>query len=120
MGWKSRYEKKLILREVLENLIENAINHIGEQTAHSLIEVGSMIQDGQQIIFVRDNGQEIDLRYHNRIFNLFEALDPNTQGSGIGLTLTKHIIEVHGSRIWVESKGQGSTFYFTIAESRNH
>jgi signal transduction histidine kinase len=114
------YGDRIHLREVLENLIENAAKHTGEQSK-PLIEIGSRVQEGQQVIFVRDNGQGIDPRYHNRIFNLFETLDPNMQGSGIGLTLTKRIIEVHGGRIWVESEGQGqgSTFYFTIPHSRN-
>jgi signal transduction histidine kinase len=114
------YGDRIRLREVFENLIENAAKYMGE-TANPLIEIGSRIQEGQPIIFVRDNGQGIDPRYHNRIFNLFETLDPSMPGSGIGLALTKRIIEVHGGRIWVESEGhgQGSTFYFTIADPRN-
>jgi signal transduction histidine kinase len=68
------------------------------------------------VIYVRDNGQGIDPRYHHRIFELFEKLDPGTRGPGIGLALARRIIEVHSGRIWVESEGQGrgSTFYFTL------
>jgi signal transduction histidine kinase len=60
----------------------------------------------------------IDERYFTRIFNLFEKLNPNSEGTGIGLALVKRIIETHGGRIWVESKGlgKGSTFCFTIPE----
>jgi len=107
------------LREVLENLIENALKFSSGQ-ANPLIEIGTRIQDGEQIIFVKDNGPGIDPRYHNRIFNLFEKLDPVMEGTGIGLTITKRIIEVHGGRIWVESDGpgEGSTFAFTIPNSR--
>jgi signal transduction histidine kinase len=107
------------LREVLENLIENAVKFSSGQ-ANPLIEIGTRIQDGEQIIFVKDNGPGIDPRYHNRIFNLFEKLDPAMEGTGIGLTITKRIIEVHGGRIWVESDGPGggSTFAFTIPDSR--
>lgn len=110
---------RIRLREVLENLIENAVKFSAGQ-ANPLIEIGTRIQDGEQIIFVRDNGPGIDPRYHNRIFNLFEKLDPVMEGTGIGLTITKRIIEVHGGRIWVESTGQGkgSTFAFTISDSR--
>jgi signal transduction histidine kinase len=115
------YGDRARLREVLENLIGNAIKYTGGHPG-PLIEIGTRTQDGGQVIFVRDNGQGIDPRYHNRIFNLFEKLDPNVEGTGIGLALAKRIIEVHGGRIWVESKGQGqgSTFCFTIPDSRPH
>jgi signal transduction histidine kinase len=114
------YGDRTRLRQVLENLIENAAKYTNGQSK-PLIEVGTQIQAGQPIIFVRDNGQGIDPRYHNRIFNLFEQLDPNMEGTGIGLALIKRIIEVHGGKIWVESEGhgQGATFYFTIPDTRS-
>ena len=58
----------------------------------------------------------IDPRYHEKVFGLFERLEPEGDGTGIGLALVKRIIEVHGGRIWVESAGQGcgSTFCFTL------
>lgn len=113
------YGDRTRLRQVLENLIENAAKYTNGQSKPR-IEVGTNIQAGQPIIFVRDNGQGIDPRYHNRIFNLFEQLDPNMEGTGIGLALSKRIIEVHGGKIWVESEGhgQGSAFCFTIPDSR--
>jgi signal transduction histidine kinase len=114
------YGDRIRLREVLENLIENAIKHTGAQH-NPLIEIGTREQEGQQIIFVKDNGQGIDPRYHNRIFNLFEKLDLGVEGAGIGLALAKRIIEWHGGRVWVESKGlgEGSTFCFTIPDRRD-
>lgn len=107
---------RLRLGEVFENLIENAAIYMSGQE-HPLIEIGTRIQADEQVIFVRDNGQGIELRYHSRIFELFEKLDPATEGSGIGLALIKRIIEVHGGRIWVESEGagKGSTFCFTLS-----
>jgi len=118
----SVYGDRIRLREVLENLIDNAAKYTGDQP-NPIIEVGTRNQDGQQIIFVKDNGLGIDPRYHTRIFNLFEKLDATItiEGTGIGLTLIKRIIEGHGGRVWVESKGlgQGSTFCFTIPDRRN-
>lgn len=111
------YGDRVRLREVFENLIENAAKYTSDRE-QPLIEIGTRWQEDEQIIFVRDNGQGVDPRYHNRIFELFEKLDPNTQGPGIGLALAKRIIEVHGGRIWVESngEGQGSTFCFALPE----
>ena len=49
------------------------------------------------------------------IFGLFDKLDPESEGTGVGLALVKRIIEVHGERIWVESeKGKGTIFCFTL------
>ena len=62
-----------------------------------------------------DNGIGIDLVHHDRIFGLFNKLDANSEGTGIGLALVKRIIEVHGGRIWVQSEvGNGTTFFFTL------
>lgn len=114
------YGDRIRLREVLENLIENAAQH-AEGQVQPVIEIGTRIQEHEQIIFVRDNGPGIDPRYHNRIFNLFEKLNPEREGTGIGLALVKRIIEVHGGQIWVESEGHGhgATFCFTLPRSKN-
>ena len=111
------YGDRTRLRQVLGHLIENAAKYTNGQP-EPRIEGGTKIHAGQTIIFVRDNGQGIDPRYHKRKTNVFEQLDPGLEGTGIGLALIKRIIEVHGGNIWVESEGdgQGSTFYFTIPD----
>lgn len=103
------------LREVLTNLIENASKFMGEQPSPK-IEIGALIKDGRPVFYVRDNGMGIEPQYHQKIFNLFDKLDAQSDGSGVGLSLVKRIIEVHGGRIWIESegKGKGTTFYFTL------
>ncbi|HKG54055.1 MAG TPA: ATP-binding protein, partial [Anaerolineales bacterium] len=108
------------LKEVLENLIENAAMYMTDRP-DPVIEIGTRTQDGQQIIFVKDNGQGIDPRYQKRIFNLFEKLNPLGEGPGIGLSLVKRIIDLHGGTIWVESdgEGRGSVFCFTIGNQRD-
>jgi signal transduction histidine kinase len=113
------YGDRRRLREVLENLIDNAVKHMRQQD-RPLIEIGARQQDDAPVIFVRDNGPGIEPRYHNRIFNLFEKLDPSMEGPGIGLALVKRIVELHGGRVWVESEGeqQGATFCFTIPDGR--
>ena len=65
---------------------------------------------------MRDNGIGIKPRYHEQIFDLFDRLNHEGEGMGIGLALVKRIVEVHGGRIRVESEGsgRGSTFWFTL------
>lgn len=112
------YGDRVRLVEVMQNLLDNSVKYAG--TAQDpCIEIGTRGDaQGQSIFFVRDNGVGIDPQFHERIFGLFNKLDMQTEGTGIGLTLAKSIIEVHGGRIWVESElGNGATFYFTLPNS---
>jgi two-component system, chemotaxis family, sensor kinase Cph1 len=107
---------RLRLSEVMQNLIDNGIKFMGDQPM-PVIEVGAqgMDADGKPIFFVRDNGIGIDPQYHEHIFGLFNRLDLNVDGTGVGLTIVRRIIEVHGRRIWIESAlGKGATFFFTL------
>lgn len=109
------YGDRMRLLEVLQNLLENAIKFMGTQP-NPEIHIGA-IQDeqGKPVFFVRDNGIGIEPQYQDRIFGLFNKLDTSTEGTGIGLTLVKRIIEVHHGKIWLESQpGKGTTFYFTL------
>jgi signal transduction histidine kinase len=104
------------LIEIMQNLISNAIKFMGNQ-ASPVIEIGirGSDEDGKPIFFVRDNGMGIEPEYHERVFGLFNRLNPEIEGTGIGLTLVRRIVEVHGGRIWLESQpGQGTTFLFTL------
>ena len=104
------------LVEVMQNLLDNAAKFMGDQK-EPCIHVGKMGEDGDgwSIFFVRDNGLGIAPEHFERIFGLFNKLDPRSEGTGIGLALVRRIIEVHGGRIWVESEfGKGTTFLFTL------
>jgi PAS domain S-box-containing protein len=107
------------LVEVFLNLLDNAVKNMGEQATPRIV-VGVESGGDPLTFFVRDNGIGIDPRYKDQIFNLFEKLDPDSTGTGIGLALVKRIVEVHGGRIWMESAGpgQGSTFRFTVSGAR--
>lgn len=94
------------LTEVYLNLIENAIKFMGEQ-ASPCVQIGANEKDGMAYCFVRDNGCGIDAPYQQKVFNLFERLNADVDGTGIGLALVKRIVEVHGGRVWVESEGTG-------------
>lgn len=103
------------LLELVQNLIDNAAKYMGDQP-EPRIEIGcSGMQDGKPVFHVRDNGIGIAPEHHERIFGLFNKLDPKVEGTGVGLALVKRIVEFHGGRIWVESEaGQGATFYFSL------
>ena len=104
------------LLEVLQNLLENAAKFTGAQTQPK-IEVGWRQDGAERVFYVRDNGQGIEPRFLERVFGLFEKLDPGGDGTGVGLALVRRIIEAHGGRAWAESEGlgHGATFCFTLA-----
>ncbi len=112
------YGDRTRLVEMFQNLIHNAVKFRGDQP-HPKVEIGCRKQDDELVFYVRDNGIGIDARYHEKIFGLFDQLNPTEEGTGIGLALVKRIIEVHGGRIWVESEGagHGSTFCFALPGS---
>lgn len=103
------------LIEVLQNLIDNAAKFVAQQP-EPLIKIGqSGYESDKPIFFVQDNGIGIDEAHHDRVFGLFNKLDVDSEGTGVGLALVKRIIELHGGRIWIESNlGKGATFYFTL------
>jgi signal transduction histidine kinase len=106
---------KARLQEVVQNLVDNAAKFMGSQERPSIL-VGARAGLDGPVCFVKDNGIGIDPKHQQRVFGLFERLDPAVEGTGIGLALVKRIVEVHGGRVWVESlgQGQGAAFCFTL------
>jgi len=109
------YGDRRRLVEVVQNLVDNGAKFVAGRPKPK-IEIGQrMEQDGSPVFFVRDNGIGIPAEHRDRIFGLFNKLDPDSEGTGIGLALVKRIVEVHHGRIWVESEaGKGATFFFTL------
>ncbi|MBL8050404.1 MAG: GAF domain-containing protein [Anaerolineales bacterium] len=108
------------LTEVLQNLIDNATKFTNNPS-NANIEIGCKGEEnGFYIFYVKDNGIGIPEELHERIFGLFDKLDPDSEGTGIGLAIVKRIVEVHGGRIWVKAEaGKGSTFFFTLPKEEN-
>jgi light-regulated signal transduction histidine kinase (bacteriophytochrome) len=107
---------RILLKRVLVNLLSNAIKFTrGGQEAR--VEIGSFQQDGERVIFVRDNGVGFDMELSDRLYRVFERLHRGDEfeGTGIGLALVERIVVRHGGRIWAESvRGEGASFYFTL------
>lgn len=102
--------------QVFQNLISNSIKFMGFPKRPQ-IKIGYKDRDRFFEFYIKDNGIGIDKRYHNEeIFQIFQRLEEiDAEGTGIGLTIVKMIVENHGGKIWVNSqKGKGSTFYFTL------
>jgi len=104
--------------QIWQNLIENSIKYCSEDS-HPRVEIGVRQADGKTVFFVQDNGIGIAQQYHSKIFGVFEKLDPNSPGAGLGLSMVQRIIEKRGGRIWVESEGndKGSCFCFTLPDA---
>jgi signal transduction histidine kinase len=106
------------LCQVMENLLSNAVKYIGKENPFPRIDVGAMVQDGHRVFFVRDNGIGIEKRYHQKIFEIFQRLPAakkSAEGTGVGMTIVKRIIEHHGGNIWLDSEpGKGTAFFFTL------
>lgn len=116
------------ITEVMRNLITNAIkyNDKPEKTVEVGYLPGAASPDGSfisNVLYIKDNGIGIAPEFHEEIFRIFKRLNtsaPGEEGTGVGLTFVKKIIERHGGRIWLESTpGQGSCFYFTLGRTQD-
>ncbi len=107
------------MEQLLQNLVGNAIKFHGEEIPRVHI-AASHGPDGW-IFSVSDNGIGIESQYSKRIFDIFQRLHTKAEydGTGIGLSVCRKIVERHGGHIWMESElGKGSTFYFTIQDDK--
>jgi signal transduction histidine kinase/HAMP domain-containing protein len=107
--------RRIHLKQVLENLISNAIKYMGAQPAPR-VEVGWEPSAHGAVLYVGDNGIGIDPAMTDRIFDPFQRLcTPDIPGAGIGLSIVKTVVEQYDGAIWVDSKpGEGSRFYFRL------
>lgn len=111
---------KTQLRQVLLNLIGNALKYI-KAGIPPVIEITAKEFPDHWKMAVADNGIGIDAEYFEKIFIIFQRLHHKDEfpGTGMGLAITKKIVESLGGKIWVESvEGKGSTFYFTVEKTK--
>lgn len=108
-----------LMRHVLSNLLSNAVKFT-QVMDPAVIEVGCIHNDGHMTYYVKDNGIGFDMKFHDKIFGVFQRLHgtDSYEGTGIGLALVRRIIQRHGGRVWAQSEvDKGATFYFSIPSS---
>ena len=106
-----------LLKQVLVNLLANAIKYTGRRQEAS-VQVGrSTDAGGAPVYFVRDNGAGFDMRHAGRLFTAFARLHRQDEfdGTGVGLAIVQRVIQRHGGRVWAEGAvEQGATFFFSL------
>jgi PAS domain S-box-containing protein len=109
------YCDELQIRQLFQNLISNSIKF--RTAAPPLIRITATLTDTSWIFMIADNGIGMDMKYREKVFQIFTRLHAQEryQGSGIGLSVCKKIVERHGGSIWIESEeGRGTEIYFSI------
>lgn len=102
---------KLRLYQVIANLVGNAIKF----THEGIISIGTYVKDGRELVItVKDTGKGIDSHIMSRLFTKFATL--SNSGTGLGLYISKSIVEAHGGKMWAENnpEGRGATFSFSL------
>jgi len=105
-----------LLRQAVTNLISNAVKY-SSKNDHPVITFRSEKKGSEIIYSVSDNGVGFNMKYIDKLFNVFQRLhsDREFEGNGVGLAIVHRIISRHGGRVWAESEsGKGSTFFFSL------
>jgi PAS domain S-box-containing protein len=109
-----------MLRQVWVNLISNSIKYTRKKPVAE-IEIASKLEGDKKIFSIRDNGVGFDMKYHHKLFGVFQRLHKaqDFEGTGVGLALVHRIISRHGGDIWAEAApDQGATFLFFLTNDR--
>lgn len=110
-----------LMKQVFQNLISNALKFTRPRSP-AVIEVGQQNENGDSVLFVRDNGVGFNMKYADKLFGVFQRLHraEDFEGTGVGLATVQRIVQKHGGRIWVEAElDKGATLYFTLGASES-
>jgi PAS domain S-box-containing protein len=102
----------ILLRQLLENLIGNGIKFNPKPGPKVHVAITRGLLDWE--VIVMDNGPGIAPEYHDKVFQMFQRLRPDVDGTGIGLALCKKIVGIHRGKIWVGKNGKGAQIHFTL------
>jgi signal transduction histidine kinase len=104
-----------LVRQLFMNLIHNAVK-FSQKSPAPVVSIGHKgVKDGEDIFYVSDNGVGISKHDKEKLFQIFRRFHPEFEGTGVGLSIVRKVINRHHGSIWVESEpGQGTTFFFTL------
>ncbi|MBF8277417.1 MAG: two-component hybrid sensor and regulator [Candidatus Brocadiaceae bacterium] len=112
------YANESRVLQAFENLMSNAFKYGRSASGENRVKIGSRENEEEYLFSVTDNGQGIPREYHEKIFGLFYRLDNDMNGSGVGLSVVRKVMQFHGGRVWVESEpGKGATFWLAFPKS---
>ena len=107
---------RALLRQVWANLVGNALKYSARQASPRVEIIGD--SNGRETVYtVRDNGAGFDMRYYEKLFNVFQRLhrDEEFEGTGVGLAIVQRVVARHGGRVWGEGAvGKGASFHFAL------
>jgi len=110
------YGDRAMYKQVWSNLISNAVKFSSKREIQE-IKINCDIDNEDLIFSIKDNGCGFNMKYHNKLFGVFQRLhnDKEFEGSGVGLAIVQRIIQRHGGKVWAEAElGKGAKFYFTV------
>ena len=111
-----------LLKIALENLLGNSWKFT-KKKMDARIRFGAKKQDGERVVFVKDNGAGFNMKYAHKLFGAFQRLHgvAEFEGTGIGLATAQRIVNLHGGRIWANATiGKGATFYLAIPRATSN
>jgi len=109
-----------LLKRVWTNLLANAVK-FSSKRGQPVIEVSGQENGAQCVYCVKDNGAGFDMRYHEKLFKVFQRLhrEDEFEGTGVGLAIVQRVISRHGGRVWAEGKvDEGAAFYVSLPKGR--
>jgi signal transduction histidine kinase len=110
------FSDRTAMHQILTNLISNSIKFT-EHEDNPSIDVGAEKGETETIYYITDNGAGFNMKYYNKLFDLFQRLHSQKEfeGTGVGLAIVKRLLNRQGGRIWAEGKvNEGATFFFTL------
>ena len=115
------YGDRAMIRQVIVNLISNAIKFTRNKGDEAAIEMTGHSNGRENVYCIRDNGIGFDMSYVDKLFGVFQRLHSQKEfeGTGVGLALVKRIVARHGGRVWAEGNvGEGAAFYFSLPKDK--